>query len=328
MKDYYRILGINNGASKDEIRTAYRKLSKKFHPDVNQGDKFFEQRFKEIEEAYNVLMNNFNDKIVDKNNVAEISKTNISRKSERKTSIKSLIAILCLIGVILTLILLYLTNKKTDKQRIYYMPDVLKFENQFPNDYSLHKDYRQYYQINLDSDITKELILPLSYNGSNWLEGKSIKLLILDFRNDWEVTETFECKNEIIKSISLYPTKSPSELHMTTQSAGLNYTLLNLEIIKTIDFNLKNIFPEKYSENTDFKLNDKKWYGISHIRENGVSSFGCQKYTVRKYELENGIYNLTAEKVTNNRFGRDPLDSKSCELYSLDKVLTDIIFNN
>ena len=55
MDNYYKILGVNDFASLDEIKTAYRKLSKKFHPDVNDGDKFFEERFKEIQNAYEVL---------------------------------------------------------------------------------------------------------------------------------------------------------------------------------------------------------------------------------------------------------------------------------
>jgi curved DNA-binding protein CbpA len=55
MKDYYYILGVNKTATSDEIKKAYRKLSMKFHPDKNQGDSFFEERFKEIQEAYEVL---------------------------------------------------------------------------------------------------------------------------------------------------------------------------------------------------------------------------------------------------------------------------------
>ncbi|MEO5570471.1 MAG: DnaJ domain-containing protein [Bacteroidia bacterium] len=55
MKDYYYILGLNSNATKDEIKKAYRKLSLKFHPDVNSGDRFFEERFKEILEANEIL---------------------------------------------------------------------------------------------------------------------------------------------------------------------------------------------------------------------------------------------------------------------------------
>jgi len=55
LPDYFRILGLKFGASDEEIKTAYRKLSKKFHPYLNEGDRFFEEKFKELQEAYEVL---------------------------------------------------------------------------------------------------------------------------------------------------------------------------------------------------------------------------------------------------------------------------------
>ena len=54
-KDYYKILGVDRKASDDEIRKAYRKLAKQYHPDYNPNNKQSEDRFKEINEAYEVL---------------------------------------------------------------------------------------------------------------------------------------------------------------------------------------------------------------------------------------------------------------------------------
>ncbi|MEN6560665.1 MAG: molecular chaperone DnaJ [Acidobacteriota bacterium] len=54
-KDYYQVLGVDKGAALPEIKKAYRRLARKYHPDLNPGDKTAEARFKEIQEAYSVL---------------------------------------------------------------------------------------------------------------------------------------------------------------------------------------------------------------------------------------------------------------------------------
>src|SRR5271169_4978543 len=64
-KDYYAILGVKKTATPEEIRKAFRKLARKYHPDVNPGDKKAEEKFKELSEANDILSDEKKRKIFD-----------------------------------------------------------------------------------------------------------------------------------------------------------------------------------------------------------------------------------------------------------------------
>ena len=63
-RDYYEVLGVNKSATPDQIKSAYRKLAVKYHPDKNKGDKAAEEKFKEASEAYHVLSNSEKNKVM------------------------------------------------------------------------------------------------------------------------------------------------------------------------------------------------------------------------------------------------------------------------
>jgi molecular chaperone DnaJ len=65
-KDYYEVLGIKKDAKADEIKKAYRRLARKYHPDVNPNDKTAEEKFKEVQEAYDVLSDEKKRKVFDR----------------------------------------------------------------------------------------------------------------------------------------------------------------------------------------------------------------------------------------------------------------------
>ena len=69
MKDYYKILGVSETSSKDEIKKAFRSLAKKYHPDRNGNDENAIKKFQEVNEAYEVLSNEDSKKSYDTPNI-------------------------------------------------------------------------------------------------------------------------------------------------------------------------------------------------------------------------------------------------------------------
>ena len=88
MKNFYQILGVSINATNDEIKTAYRKLATKFHPDKNDGDNYFEERFKEIQLAYETLKDNYSRNEYD-TKLRNYQEGRKSEQSENPTSSKT-----------------------------------------------------------------------------------------------------------------------------------------------------------------------------------------------------------------------------------------------
>ncbi len=68
IKDYYKILGIDKDSTEEQIKLAYRKLAKKYHPDLNKTDPFAKEKFIEIKEAYDTLIDPVKRRSYDQNN--------------------------------------------------------------------------------------------------------------------------------------------------------------------------------------------------------------------------------------------------------------------
>ncbi len=82
-RSYYEILGVPQNVDPEELRSAYRKLAKKYHPDLNPSDKIAEERFKELAEAYSVLSDAEKRQKYDESRRAKVAQPNPSFRSAK-----------------------------------------------------------------------------------------------------------------------------------------------------------------------------------------------------------------------------------------------------
>ena len=86
--NYYQILGLQRDVSQEEIKKAYRRIAKQYHPDSNPGNREAEKKFKEASEAYEVLSNEEKRKNYDHKLTTEWNTPNPTKTAENKTTVK------------------------------------------------------------------------------------------------------------------------------------------------------------------------------------------------------------------------------------------------
>lgn len=154
MKDYYLILNIEPNATLDEVKQAYRTMSQKYHPDKNKGDRYFEERFKDIHEAYEVLstislrqeydyqwMRYFKTETEKSNNKKTISVTtplkgdeNEIKKITSKNKGRNIGIIIFILVIISTLLVILFTMKSTYEDQVNSLTSELRFITKYHDD--------------------------------------------------------------------------------------------------------------------------------------------------------------------------------------------------
>src|SRR5882672_4281297 len=87
--DYYELLGVPRKATAKDIRTSFRKLARKYHPDLNPGDKSAEEKFKQLQEAYDVLSDSAKRQMLILTSVDSISAAGLEQRAAEQASVIS-----------------------------------------------------------------------------------------------------------------------------------------------------------------------------------------------------------------------------------------------
>ena len=183
MKNYYQILGVPASASKDEIKEAYHKLSKKIHPDMNKGDNFFSELFKNINEAHQILITDekrseynirFNSYLYDFNFMKEKEFALKKREEElvdksvrRKIFIRNTVSLVAGIGVVA--LFSFNLDKSTNTEMIAEssvrpLTQIAMVKPIEPSKTIIAKDEKTITLNNTPHNVVKEEIKPLPQN--------------------------------------------------------------------------------------------------------------------------------------------------------------------
>lgn len=218
MRNYYHILGIDRKASELEIKKSYRKLATKFHPDKNEGDTFFESRFKEIQEAYEILSNpaqkiGYDEKLDDFLNIKsnsnfekktsppnkEPKKRNTEKgniKKENKFSLKTLIFIAL---IIIVAIVIY----KNNVDNILPNPTERNDTNKSTDIQNIKIEFKPYvntlrgYKINYPKTWEPKGLPPTNGDGRSFSDNQKTELTVYSGINVFKTTLSEEFEKEI-----------------------------------------------------------------------------------------------------------------------------------
>jgi curved DNA-binding protein CbpA len=261
MIDYYKILGLPYNANTNDIKSAYRKLSKKFHPDLNQGDKFFEDKFKEIQEAYENLTNkDYVESFMKFKNIKNSSSSNtnnqkasntkddktnnepIKQKDKKNIFKENLISIITVIGISIAIGLVKTNMQNSIRENTQeellknYSPPAIEEDN------TLVSHNEDFQDVNAEAIATAKLEIQSTSKDS--ISNNSSKI-----ENDENTATKIETENWILQKLNA---NTPSKYYVSLNSGYNDLTPISGFYRKnfTYEFTKYNLVI-KYQEEKD-----------------------------------------------------------------------------